>query len=67
MKLIDLLKDGSMVAHTACLPKNAATFYGSTFVVLHVEKESKIWITNSRHEHIGLTGKTTLSGFLLSN
>ena len=67
MKIIDLLKDGSIVAHAACLPNNDVSFYGSTFVVLHVKKGSKIWITNSRHEHIGLRGKTTLSGFLISN
>ena len=71
LKIVELVKDGNKIAHATCYPKDIGDpddtdiYYGSTFCVHHLDMGSKVWIKDTRHEHIIVGGKTTLSGFLL--
>lgn len=70
MKIVNLVKDGSLIGHAVCFPQAGVASYGSTFSVHHIEKGSKVWAKDaldSGDSNIELRGKTTLSGFLISN
>lgn len=68
-KVVELVRDGSRIAHAACFPQSGVPYYGSSFSVQHIEKGSKVWAIDaydSGGSRIGLGGKTTLSGILIS-
>lgn len=69
LKIVELVRDGSRIAHAACFPQSGVPYYGSSFSVQHIEKGSKVWAIDaydSGSSRIGLGGKTTLSGILIS-
>lgn len=69
LKVVDLVRDGSRIADAACFPRPGVPYYGSSFSVQHIEKGSKVWAIDpqdSGDSRIGLGGKTTLSGILIS-
>nr|XP_011432375.2 uncharacterized protein LOC105331746 isoform X2 [Crassostrea gigas] len=67
-KIVDLVRDGSLIGHAVCFPQAGLASFGSTFSVHHIEKGSKVWAKNAYDSgDIELRGKTTLSGFLISS
>lgn len=57
-KIVNLVRDGSLIGHAVCFPQSGVPSYGSSFSVQHIEKGSKVWAKDSYDggsKRIGLT------------